>query len=470
MFVAGDVVRWLRDGLGLIERAADVEALAASVPDAGGVVLVPAFSGLGAPDWDPEARGILTGLTAGTTGAHLARAALEAIAFQVADLLGLMATAGVAPDELRVDGGAAANRLLLELQADLAGVRLARSADTELTCRGAAALALIGAGLADRRRRAAGRAAVRPRARAAASTPTSARAATALAGRRGPGPGALTVSPFLALGAACCWGVGDFFGGLMSRRQSVLAVVWISQIVGLIAVGAIVLVRGSGLPDTAELLWAVAAGVFTVATLIGFFGGMARGPMSLVAPISATGVSIPVLVGIAGGERPSLLQLVGIAAACAGIVLAARESGDADAVGLKRVHVCVWFALLAALGGGSQLVSLDRAAEHDALFAVLLMRGTSVAIFTVAGLIVRPAVARETLPLLALIGILDTTAVVLFAAAAAEGLLSVSAVLACLYPVVTVGLARVRLGERLAGAQAAGVGLAFAGILLVTGG
>ena len=127
---------------------------------------------------------------------------------------------------------------------------------------------------------------------------------------------------------------------------------------------------------------------------------------------------------MASGRR--LLQLVGIAAACAGIVLAARESGDADAVGLKRVHVCVWFALLAALGGGSQLVSLDRAAEHDALVAVLLMRGTSVAIFTVAGLIVRPAVARETLPLLALIGILDTTAVVLFAAAAAEGLLSVS--------------------------------------------
>ncbi len=148
VFVAGDVVRWLRDGLGLIEHAADVEALAASVPDAGGAILVPAFAGLGAPDWDPAARGILTGLTAGTTRGHLARAALEAIAFQVADLLALMATAGVAPDELRVDGGAAANRLLLELQADLAGVRLARSADTELTCRGAAALALIGAGLA----------------------------------------------------------------------------------------------------------------------------------------------------------------------------------------------------------------------------------------------------------------------------------------------------------------------------------
>ncbi len=206
------------------------------------------------------------------------------------------------------------------------------------------------------------------------------------------------MSPFLALGAACCWGVGDFFGGLMSRRQSVLAVVWISQIVGLLGVAVVVLARGSGLPDTSELLWALAAGVFTVGTLIGFFGGMARGPMSLVAPISATGVSIPVLVGIAGGERPSALQLAGIVAACAGIVLAARESGDAGAVGLKRVHVCVWFALLAAVCGGSQLVSLDRAAEHDAIVAVLVMRVTSVAIFSVAALVVRPAVARETLP------------------------------------------------------------------------
>ena len=113
------------------------------------------------------------------------------------------------------------------------------------------------------------------------------------------------MSPFLALGAACCWGVGDFFGGLMSRRQSVLAVVWISQIVGLIAVAVVVVARGNDLPHASELLWALAAGVFTVGTLIGFFGGMARGPMSLVAPISATGVSIPVLVGIAGGERPS---------------------------------------------------------------------------------------------------------------------------------------------------------------------
>ena len=278
------------------------------------------------------------------------------------------------------------------------------------------------------------------------------------------------MSPFLALGAACCWGVGDFFGGLMSRRQSVLAVVWISQIVGLIAVAVVVVARGNDLPHASELLWALAAGVFTVGTLIGFFGGMARGPMSLVAPISATGVSIPVLVGIAGGERPSALQIAGILAACAGIVLAARESGDAGAVGLKRVHVCVWFALLAAVCGGSQLVSLDRAAEHDAIFAVLVMRCTSVAIFSVAALVVRPAVARETLPLLALIGILDTTAVVLFAASAAEGLLSVSAVLACLYPVVTVALARVRLGERLARPQAIGVGLAFTGVLLVTGG
>ena len=120
--MAGAVVQWLRDGLGLIRSAAEVEALAASVPDAGGVVLVPAFTGLGAPHWDPYARGALLGITRGTTAAHLARAALEGIAFQVADVLSAMeADSGLPVAELRVDGGAAANDLLMQLQADLAG-------------------------------------------------------------------------------------------------------------------------------------------------------------------------------------------------------------------------------------------------------------------------------------------------------------------------------------------------------------
>jgi glycerol kinase len=148
VFVAGAVVQWLRDGLGVIRAAAESEALARSVPDSGGVYLVPAFVGLGAPYWDPYARGTIVGLTRGATAAHLARAALEAIAFQSRDVLEAMtADAGVAARALRVDGGAAANDLLCQLQADLAGVPVQRPAVIETTALGAAALAALGAGL-----------------------------------------------------------------------------------------------------------------------------------------------------------------------------------------------------------------------------------------------------------------------------------------------------------------------------------
>ncbi|MEO1237510.1 MAG: glycerol kinase GlpK [Planctomycetota bacterium] len=120
VFIGGATVQWLRDGLGIIENAADVEALAASVPDAGGLVLVPAFAGLGAPHWDQYARGLVTGITRGTTRAHVARAALEGIAFQVADVFGaLQQDYGRPIAEMRVDGGASANDLLMQLQADL---------------------------------------------------------------------------------------------------------------------------------------------------------------------------------------------------------------------------------------------------------------------------------------------------------------------------------------------------------------
>ena len=179
VFVAGAAVQWLRDGLGLIRAAADVEALAASVPDSGGVVLVPALTGLGAPHWQAGARGALLGLTRGTTGAHIARAALEGIAHQVADVLGAMAedlagpvmspsrtgtpsgasvvgsgvvgsgagSAGVSLGELRVDGGAAANDLLLQIQADLAGVPVVRPRVRETTALGAAYLAGLTVGV-----------------------------------------------------------------------------------------------------------------------------------------------------------------------------------------------------------------------------------------------------------------------------------------------------------------------------------
>ena len=150
MFIGGAVVQWLRDGLGLVKAAADVEALAATVPDAGGVYLVPAFAGLGAPHWDPHARGTITGITRGTTAAHFARAALEGIAFQVADVLDVMRLdSGIPIRELRVDGGAAANNLLLQFQADLLRVPIVRPTVTETTALGAAYLAGLAVGYWD---------------------------------------------------------------------------------------------------------------------------------------------------------------------------------------------------------------------------------------------------------------------------------------------------------------------------------
>jgi len=148
VFIAGAVVQWLRDGLRMIKASVDVEALAGRVPDAGGVFFVPAFVGLGAPHWDPHARGAILGLTRGTTEAHIARAALESIAYQSAEvLLAMQQDAGRDLTELRVDGGAAANDLLMQFQADLLGVPVVRPRVLETTALGAAYLAGIATGV-----------------------------------------------------------------------------------------------------------------------------------------------------------------------------------------------------------------------------------------------------------------------------------------------------------------------------------
>ena len=147
VFIGGAVVQWLRDGLGLIQRSSDVEQLATSVDDNGGVYLVPAFAGLGAPHWDPYARGLMVGITRGTTAGHVARAAVESIAYQVGDLLdAVQRDSGIPLAELRVDGGAASNDLLMQFQADLLGVPVVRPAVTETTALGAAYLAGLAVG------------------------------------------------------------------------------------------------------------------------------------------------------------------------------------------------------------------------------------------------------------------------------------------------------------------------------------
>jgi glycerol kinase len=147
VFIAGAAIQWLRDGLGLLKRAAESEAMARSVPDSGGVVLVPAFVGLGAPYWRSDVRGALFGLTRGTTRAHVVRAALESLAFQSCDLVAAMEhDAGVRVRRLRVDGGATGNAFLMQLQADLLGVRVERPRVVETTALGAGLLAGLGVG------------------------------------------------------------------------------------------------------------------------------------------------------------------------------------------------------------------------------------------------------------------------------------------------------------------------------------
>jgi glycerol kinase len=148
IFVTGAAVQWLRDGLGLIDSAAEIEGLARTVPDSGDVVFVPALTGLGAPHWDPHARGAVLGITRGTTRAHLARATLEAIAFQVRDVVDVMVSeAGLTVPELSADGGASANDLLMQLQADQLGVAVRRPVVAETTALGAAFLAGLGTGV-----------------------------------------------------------------------------------------------------------------------------------------------------------------------------------------------------------------------------------------------------------------------------------------------------------------------------------
>jgi len=150
VFIAGAVVQWLRDGLGIIRSSADVEALAGSVADNGGVYFVPAFAGLGSPHWDPYARGAIVGLTRGTGAGHIARAALEAIAYQTADVLvAMQSDSAIRLKELRVDGGATRNDMLMQFQADVLGVPVVRPRIHETTALGAAYLAGLGVGYWD---------------------------------------------------------------------------------------------------------------------------------------------------------------------------------------------------------------------------------------------------------------------------------------------------------------------------------
>lgn len=272
----------------------------------------------------------------------------------------------------------------------------------------------------------------------------------------------------LALGASLAWGVGDFLAGLKSRTLHVLTVLAISQAVGFAAVLVWLAVSGDSAPGGQAALSAAAAGVGGCLGLGALYRGMAVGAMAIVAPVSAVSAVLPFIVGVASGERPAALQVVGILLALAGVALASREpaergGGRAAGVGL---------ALVAALGFGLYFVFLDRAAEESVPWAVTVARGTSsviaVAVAIGVGASLRPG--RVHLPALVAVGLCDVSANVLFGLASTRGFLSVVSVLSALYPIVTVGLAALLLHERIAPAQRVGVAGALTGAALITAG
>jgi drug/metabolite transporter (DMT)-like permease len=270
-----------------------------------------------------------------------------------------------------------------------------------------------------------------------------------------------------------CWGVSDFIGGLQSRRAPVLLVVLVSQTVGLIVVVVVLAARGVAPPAFVDLLPGLGAGIAATTALAAFYRGLAVGTMSIVAPISATGVAVPVIVGVATGDHPAAIQVAGIAAAIVGVVLASREH-DADAHPLDRraTRLAIGLALLAALGFGSYFVGIRATARHDVWWALFSARVGGIVAISLFALWFRPkrGLSRGDLPPVVAIGFLDVSANALYAIATRHGILSVVAVGASLYPLATVVLARVLLGERVRRVQEVGIAAAIAGVAMIAAG
>jgi len=278
----------------------------------------------------------------------------------------------------------------------------------------------------------------------------------------------------LGLGSGLLWGTGDFVGGLQSRRQAPRAVAIWSQVAGALVLLVVLAGRPDHRPALAGVVWGVVGGLGGGCGLLLFYRGLAEGAMSIVAPVSACGAVVPVTVAFARGTPPGLPATIGIAAAVAGVVLVSRTSrGDRRAAGAPLRVVAM--ALGAALGFGFFFVCVDAGSAvpgGSPLWVVAGARGGSLTAMLVIALAGRRSVPwpGRRIWAVALAGVLDTAANVLFAYATTMGNLGVVGVLGSLYPVTTVLLARFVLAERLSGVQATGVGLALTGVVLLGAG
>jgi drug/metabolite transporter (DMT)-like permease len=283
------------------------------------------------------------------------------------------------------------------------------------------------------------------------------------------------VPALLALLASLLWGASDFLGGTATRRLPVASVVGVSQLVALLGLVPLALALGALDAPRDYLLPGVAAGACGVVALAAFYRALAVGTMGVVAPIGALGVVVPVAAGLVGGESPNALQLTGIAVAVLGVVLASGPE-----LGGRAGATPVLLAVVAALGFGTVFVLIDvgTASGSTASVVMLLLTMRLVSVLVLVALLLATArsrgleigVRRGDLPMLVTIGVSDVGANAAFAVASQSDLISVTAVLASLYPVVTVLLARQVHAERLARVQLAGVALALAGVVLLAGG
>jgi drug/metabolite transporter (DMT)-like permease len=276
------------------------------------------------------------------------------------------------------------------------------------------------------------------------------------------------VGPALALAASLTWGFADFFGPLKGRTLGALRVLFVSQLFGWTAIAIAVAIRGAG-PAAAGVLLAIPAAFSGTLGLYAFYRGMAVGAMSVVAPVAGVSAVVPVIVGFASGDRPSALQNLGMALALVGVLLASREHREGGGRGFAAG---IGLALLAAIGFGGYFPFMHAAGDADFWWASLVFRTTTLLVLTFAVLITRTRVRipRGDLRVVGLVGIGDTLGNAFFAAASNYGLVSVTSVLASLYPLVTVVLAHTLLHERVDRSQRLGIAGTLAGVALISAG
>jgi drug/metabolite transporter (DMT)-like permease len=277
----------------------------------------------------------------------------------------------------------------------------------------------------------------------------------------------------LGLLSSLLWGLSDYLGGLKSRTFPVPVVLAMMYLSSLVVTLVFVAARGEGPPPAENVLAALGAGLVGIAGLSAFYRALAIGTMSIVAPIASTGVALPVIVGLVGGDRPGLLRSAGLALAVVGIVLASRED-DEGAANVRQQRLSIVLAIVAGLSFGSYFVLAEIASSGDVGWALVLSRTSAFPIIaTIALVVLRRAGVRpggRELAVLGGIGLLDLGANFFYNYASTIGELSSVAVASSLYPVTTVMLAALLLGERVQGVQRLGVVIALVGVVAIAAG